>query len=197
MKKLIPTLAALGALTSGFLLFSPDAIATGKQRTLTNEPKPIEKSKKPAPSKSWRTNYHAAYATAKSSSKSLFAYFTGPEDESKGWEEGRFEDLFRSSEFNDYAAKNFVTVKVEFPKSDLNSAEQKQYRELLKKQHIPFYPYFIVVDPDGGKRWASGNSATIGSGPKHFVTKLTMKKEKWDEEKKLSKRKTKGISRRR
>jgi Leu/Phe-tRNA-protein transferase len=89
--------------------------------------------------------------------------------------EDSLEEIYHSKEFKEYAAKNLVLVKVEFPKSDLNFNEQKQYRELLKKYTRGIFPHYIAADAKE-TMWAGG---IVGNdSPKTFVTKLMVNKEK-------------------
>lgn len=80
-------------------------------------------------------------------------------------------EVYSSKEFIDYAKKNLVLVKVDFPMKKRQSEALKQANEALKRQfEIEGFPTLIVLDGEGNK--LAQEVGYDGSGPKPVIAKL-------------------------
>lgn len=79
--------------------------------------------------------------------------------------------MYKTSEFAEYAKKNLVLVKVDFPKPD-NQPEtvKKQNGELMKQFNVEGYPTTLLVDANGKEIWR--DVGYDGKGPKSFIGKI-------------------------
>jgi protein disulfide-isomerase len=59
-------------------------------------------------------------------------------------------EVFNQSQFSDFALKNLVLVKLDFPRKAAQSpAVKSQNEELAKKFGIEGFPTYILLDPSG------------------------------------------------
>ena len=59
-------------------------------------------------------------------------------------------EVFDGSQFSDFAAKNLVLVKVDFPRKTAQSPNEKsQNEELAKKYAIEGFPTYVLLDSSG------------------------------------------------
>lgn len=96
----------------------------------------------------WLTNYDAALAQAKKDQKPLLIDFTGSDwcPPCKMMEK----EVFSSSAFQTFAAKNLVLLKADFPKrTPLSAEQQKANEELASKFKIEGFPTLVVMDGNG------------------------------------------------
>ena len=120
----------------------------------------------------WLTDYNTALAQAKAENKKVFIDFTG--SDWCGWCIKLDKEIFSTPEFADYAAKNLVLVKADFPRSKPQSAELKAQNAKLQQQfQIQGYPTLIILDA-GGKQ--IGEMGYMDGGPKPFLEKLSQLK---------------------
>ena len=76
-----------------------------------------------------------------------------------------------SKEFTDYAKKNLVLVKVDFPMKKRQSEALQQANEALKRQfEIEGFPTIVVLDGEGRK--LAQEVGYDGRGPKPVIAKL-------------------------
>jgi thioredoxin-related protein len=93
----------------------------------------------------WLTDYEAAKKLAASEKKSLLLDFTG--SDWCGWCIRLDKEVFSQPEFVDYAAKNLVLVKLDFPRTkEISAAEKKQNEALAQKHQIRGFPTIVVLD---------------------------------------------------
>jgi thiol-disulfide isomerase/thioredoxin len=100
----------------------------------------------------WLTSLPEAQALAKKENKLVFMDFEGSDwcPPCKKLDA----DVFSKPEFEAYAKKNIVLVKVDFPDAKPQSAELKAAnRALGEKYKVNGYPTLIVVKPDGTVVW--------------------------------------------
>ncbi len=95
----------------------------------------------------WLTNLPEAADQATKEKKLLLLDFTG--SDWCGWCMKLDEETFSRAEFLDYAAKNVVLVKVDFPKHKPQSDDEKQANRALKKQYgVEGFPTVLIIKPD-------------------------------------------------
>lgn len=116
----------------------------------------------------WITDYKAAVAQAQKEKKLLVMDFTG--SDWCGWCKKLDKEVFSKSEFKDYAKKNLVLLKVDFPRSIPQSATLKQQnQDLAQKFSIQGYPTIIVLDANAQQ---VGQLGYMEGGPKAFLAEL-------------------------
>lgn len=122
----------------------------------------------------WVTNYSAAQTRARAENKILLMNFTGSD-----WCPPCIllhRKVFSAPEFADYSAKHLVLLEVDFPRSKVQSAEQKLANEKLSNQYgVYWFPTVIVLDPGGKKLGEFGYKQ---GGPKAFIAALEKLRQK-------------------
>jgi protein disulfide-isomerase len=112
----------------------------------------------------WTTDLPKAMETAKAEKKLVLIDFTG--SDWCGWCIKLDKEVFAKQEFIDYAEKNLVSVKIDFPRKAAQSAElKKANRALQEKYNIEGYPTIVVLDAEGKEIGRSG----YRPGPKAFI----------------------------
>ena len=98
----------------------------------------------------WLTDASQAQGLAQKENKLVMLDFTG--SDWCIWCKKLHNEVFSTSEFQDYANKNLVLVTVDFPRQKKLSEEQtKANKELAQKYNIKGYPTVIVLNGDGKK----------------------------------------------
>ncbi|EIP99198.1 thioredoxin-related protein [Opitutaceae bacterium TAV1] len=93
----------------------------------------------------WLTDYQAAVKQATAEKKALLLDFTG--SDWCIWCARLDSEVFSQKAFGEYAAKNLVLVKLDFPaKKPQSATEKKQNEELAKKYGIEGFPTIVVLD---------------------------------------------------
>lgn len=96
----------------------------------------------------WLTDYDTALAQAKKENKPLLIDFTGSD-----WCppcKMMAKEVFASSTFQTFAAKDLVLLKADFPKlKPLAPEQQKANEELAQKFNIEGFPTLIVLNGEG------------------------------------------------
>ncbi len=98
-----------------------------------------------APDEGWTADYDAALAQAKKENKSVMLEFTGSD-----WCPPcklMYKNVFSKKEFVEAASKDFVLVKLDFPRADKELA--KKNKPLAEKYEIRGYPTVVLTDADG------------------------------------------------
>lgn len=117
----------------------------------------------------WLIDNDEAQDLARMEERPVFMLFVGSD-----WcvWSGRMEDeILSTQQFAEYALKNLVLLKVDFPKSiELPEARMKKSRKLQKKYKISGYPTVVVTDPDGN---VLGKLVYMNGGPEPFLGALT------------------------
>ncbi len=117
---------------------------------------------------SWRTDYAQALETAKAEKKMVLLDFTG--SNWCGWCKKLDREVFSTPEFKEYAQKNLVLVKLDFPRGIEQPAAEKAQNERLAKQfNIEGFPTIIVLNSEGKP---VGELGYMEGGPGVFVGKL-------------------------
>jgi thioredoxin-related protein len=122
----------------------------------------------------WLDNYDEAVKTAKAEKKDILMDFTGSD-----WCPMCIQmekDVLGTKAFKDYAAKNLVLMRVDFPISkQLPQKLQDQNNDLQEKFGVQGYPTFILVRD--GRKVLGQLVGYVDGGPTAFIAKLnTMKK---------------------
>jgi protein disulfide-isomerase len=100
----------------------------------------------------WLTSVPEARAKAEKEKKLVLLDFTG--SDWCPWCIKLHTEVFSKPEFADYAKKNLVLVKVDFPRNKPQSDELKAANKaLFEKYEIPAYPTLVVLKPDGTVVW--------------------------------------------
>lgn len=96
----------------------------------------------------WLTDYDAALKKAADENKPVLINFTG--SDWCGWCIKLDREVFSQTEFVDYATKNLVLVKLDFPrKKPQTDAQKAKNAELAKKYQIRGFPTIKVLNPQG------------------------------------------------
>lgn len=116
----------------------------------------------------WFTNYEEATRLAASEKKPLVINFTG--SDWCGWCIRLNKEVFSQQEFVDYAAKNLVLLKLDFPrKTELPAAEKEQNQKLAKQYKIQGFPTIIVLDANAKQ---TGELGYVRGGPAKWLEAL-------------------------
>ena len=96
----------------------------------------------------WQTDFAVASKQAAQEHKYILLDFTG--SDWCPWCIKMDKEVFDQSQFSDFAVKNLVLVKVDFPRKAAQSpAEKNQNEELAKKYAIEGFPTYILLDSNG------------------------------------------------
>ena len=96
----------------------------------------------------WQTDFAEASKQAAQEHKYILLDFTG--SDWCPWCIKMDKEVFDGSQFSDFAAKNLVLVKVDFPRKTAQSpAEKSQNEELAKKYAIEGFPTYVLLDSSG------------------------------------------------
>lgn len=116
----------------------------------------------------WLTDYPAAVKQAVAEKKPLLLDFTG--SDWCGWCIKLDKEVFSQKTFVDYAAKNLVLVKLDFPSNKPQSeGEKKQNEALAKKYDIQGFPTIVVLDSNEKKLGQLGYQR---GGPEKWIQSL-------------------------
>ena len=117
---------------------------------------------------SWITDYKKAQEDAKAGKKLMLLEFTG--SDWCGWCMKLDKEVFSTPEFQNYASRNLILVKVDFPRRrPQTEALKKQNEELAQKYGIQGFPTIIVLNGQGEK---VGELGYMAGGPSPFLAKL-------------------------
>jgi len=96
----------------------------------------------------WQTDMEKAAATAKASGRYMLLDFTG--SDWCGWCMKLDAEVFSQKAFREYAEKNLVCVKIDFPRRiSLPEDLKKQNDALLSKYAVRGFPTIIILSPSG------------------------------------------------
>lgn len=96
----------------------------------------------------WQTDFTQASQQAAQEHKYILLDFTG--SDWCPWCIKMDKEVFNQSQFSDFALKNLILVKVDFPRKAAQSpAEKSQNQELAKKYGIEGFPTYVLLDPSG------------------------------------------------
>ena len=116
----------------------------------------------------WLTNFEMAQAQALAGKKTLLINFTGSD-----WCPPCLaleKEVFEQPEFAEYAAKNLVLLKVDFPRIKMQSLEEKAAnRQLAERYQIYGFPTIVLLD---SSRKVIGELGYQPGGPKPFIAAI-------------------------
>ena len=116
----------------------------------------------------WVTDYKKAQEDAKAGKKLMLLDFTG--SDWCGWCMKMDKEVFSTPEFQNYASRNLILVKLDFPRRrPQTEALKKQNEELAEKYGIQGFPTIIVLNGQGEK---VGELGYMEGGPSPFLAKL-------------------------
>jgi len=116
----------------------------------------------------WVTDYEKARVAAKAGKKLMLLDFTG--SDWCGWCMKLDKEVFSTPEFQNYASRNLILVKLDFPrKRPQTEALKKQNEQLAQKYGIQGFPTIIVLNSQGEK---VGELGYTDGGPSPFLAKL-------------------------
>ncbi|MBV8277752.1 MAG: thioredoxin fold domain-containing protein [Verrucomicrobia bacterium] len=96
----------------------------------------------------WQTDFTQASQQAAQEHKYILLDFTG--SDWCPWCIKMDKEVFNQSQFSDFALKNLVLVKVDFPRKAAQSpAEKSQNQDLAKKYAIEGLPTYVLLDSSG------------------------------------------------
>lgn len=117
----------------------------------------------------WLENLPQAAEQAKAENKLLLLDFTG--SDWCGWCKKLEAETLSKPEFIEYAAKNLVLVRLDFPRNKEQSEEVKQANNELKNKYgVSGFPTLLVVKPDGTVLWKQ--TGYLAGGPSALISKL-------------------------
>ena len=116
----------------------------------------------------WITDYKKAQEDAKAGKKLMLLEFTG--SDWCGWCMKLDKEVFSTPEFQNYASRNLILVKVDFPRRrPQTEALKDQNEQLAQKYGIQGFPTIIVLNGQGEK---VGELGYTDGGPSPFLAKL-------------------------
>ena len=96
----------------------------------------------------WQTDFTQASQQAAQEHKYILLDFTG--SDWCPWCIKMDKEVFSQSQFSEFALKNLILVKLDFPrKAAQSAAEKNQNKELATKYEIKGFPTYILLDPSG------------------------------------------------
>ena len=117
----------------------------------------------------WHTSLPDAKAKAKAEGKLVFMEFTGSD-----WCppcKALHKEVFSSSAFEEYAARKYVLVELDFPRKKELSKELKQANKALAEEFgIEGYPTVVILDGDGKELHRQVGYG--GDSPEDYIAKL-------------------------
>lgn len=117
----------------------------------------------------WLTDLPTALNQARTDNKLVLMDFTG--SDWCPWCMKLDHDVFSTSQFDNYARKNLVLVRVDFPRNTPQSADLKQANKLLSRRfHVTGYPTCILLDVSGNE--LGRQVGYLEGGPDAFLAEL-------------------------
>jgi protein disulfide-isomerase len=128
-----------------------------------------QQSKKSAnSSSSWLTDFDQAKSLAQARKVPILIDFTG--SDWCIWCKRLSSEVFEQKAFNDYAKKNLVLLKIDFPRSiKQTEAEKRQNHDLAQQFSIEGYPTIVLTDAMGKEIDRTGYQP---GGPVKYVSHL-------------------------
>jgi len=116
----------------------------------------------------WFSNLEDALAQAKSKNLPVIVDFTG--SDWCIWCKKLDAEVFAQKSFSDYAKKNLIMVKLDFPKSIKQTQEIKDYnRAILDKYGVQGFPTIVILNSKGDE---IGRTGYQQGGPDAYIEHL-------------------------
>jgi thioredoxin-related protein len=117
---------------------------------------------------SWTTDYRKAQSIAAQTGRDLFLSFTS--FDSSEFCQKLDAEIYQQEAFKEYAKKNLVLVRIDFPKSTTQPATLMTQNQALAEQYnIRGYPSIILLNPKGQK---VGTAKYMAGGAEPFIKEL-------------------------
>jgi protein disulfide-isomerase len=117
---------------------------------------------------SWQDNLEKALQQAKKENKAVLVNFTG--SDWCIWCKRLTEEVFSKKEFETYAKKNLILVKLDFPRNIEQSTETKMYNNnLAQKFGVQGFPTILLFNSSGKLVLTTGYQP---GGPASYVNHL-------------------------
>jgi thioredoxin-related protein len=114
----------------------------------------------------WQTNYKQALAQAAKENKQVLLDFTGSDWCPYCVQMDR--EVLSKSQFENFASKNLVLVKLDYPrKKKLPASETQQNDQLQQQYSIEGYPTYVLLDPRGKE--IKRVVGYVDGGPSEFI----------------------------
>lgn len=114
----------------------------------------------------WKTSFTEAVAEASQQNKEVLLNFTG--SDWCPWCVKMDQEVLSQKQFSDFALKNLVLVKLDFPRhKKLSPDEKAQNEQLAKKYAIQGFPTFVLVDASGKE--VRRQEGYLEGGPAEFL----------------------------
>lgn len=116
----------------------------------------------------WHENLEKALAQAKKENKAVLVNFTG--SDWCIWCKRLTEEVFAKKEFETYASKNLILVKLDFPRSIEQSTETQLYNNnLAQRYRVQGFPTILLFNSSGKLVLTTGYQQ---GGPVNYVNHL-------------------------
>jgi protein disulfide-isomerase len=113
----------------------------------------------------WHEDLDEGLKVAMKENKPVLVDFTG--SDWCGWCIKLDNEVFEKTAFTDYAKKNLVLVKVDFPSKKKQAAEQKEKNKKLMQQYgVRGFPTIVILDSTGKR---VGTLGYVPGGPDAFI----------------------------
>jgi len=118
----------------------------------------------------WETDFAKASEAAKKDGKCMLLDFTG--SDWCGFCIKLDKEVYKTSEFKEFAKQNLVLVLLDYPHSkQLSKKLRDQNAELAKKYEVKGFPTIVLLSPDG-EVVGRTSGYQPGSGPKKFIEQV-------------------------
>lgn len=116
----------------------------------------------------WLEDYRLAQAIAAQLDRDILIAFTSMD--SSEWSQRQDKEIFQQEYFKEYARKNLVLLRIDFPKSGKQSDKIAEQNRLLAEAHgVRGYPTVVFINPRGQK---FGEAKYMKGGPQAFIESL-------------------------
>mgnify|MGYP001822518288 CR=1 FL=1 len=116
----------------------------------------------------WHTDFAAAEKKAAKENKDLLIHFAG--SDWCGWSMKLGKEVFHQAAFSEKASKEYILVRLDFPRRKALAPELVQQNAVLKKKYnVTSHPTVILCDPAGRPYARIGYKA---GGPEKYLTHL-------------------------
>ena len=116
----------------------------------------------------WLEDFRLAQAIASQLDRDILVAFTSMD--SSEWCQKLDREIFQTEQFKDYARRNLVLVRIDFPKLTKQPEKLSEQNRLLAEAHgIRGYPTVVFINPRGQK---FGEAKYMKGGPAAFLASL-------------------------
>jgi len=116
----------------------------------------------------WLEDFRLAQAIAAQLNREILMAFTSMD--SSEWSQRMDKEIFQQEQFKDYAKKNLVLLRIDFPRTTKQTEKLAEQNRLLAEAHgIRGYPTVVFINPRGQK---FGEARYMKGGPQAFIESL-------------------------